>query len=52
LPNRPSGDRRGLQQRIAAEGLGAVMADVSGIEAGEPLVALVQDHFSQLRQGV
>ena len=40
-----------LQQRIAAEGLDAVLADVSGIEADEPLAALVRERLRRLREG-
>ena len=41
-----------LQQRIAAEGFDAVLADVSGIEADEPLAALVRERYRKLREGV
>jgi mannitol-1-phosphate 5-dehydrogenase len=41
----------GLQERIDAQGLGTVLADVSGIAAGEPLATLVQDRFERLQQG-
>jgi mannitol-1-phosphate 5-dehydrogenase len=34
-----------LQRRIAAEGIEAVMADVSGIQAGEPLGKLVLEKY-------
>ncbi len=40
-----------LQQRIAAAGFDAVLADVSGIEAVEPLAALVRERYRKLRQG-
>ena len=40
-----------LQQRIAAEGFDAVLADVSGIEPDEPLAALVRGRYRKLRQG-
>ena len=40
-----------LQRRIAAEGLDAVLADVSGIEADEPLAALVRERLRRLREG-
>ncbi|MEE8391305.1 MAG: hypothetical protein V3S14_11000, partial [Anaerolineae bacterium] len=39
-----------LQQRIAAAGFDAVLADVSHIEAGESLAALVRERFIQLRE--
>lgn len=38
-----------LQRRIAAEGLEAVMADVSGIQADEPLGKLVQAKYFSAR---
>lgn len=41
-----------LQQRIAAEGFGAVLADVSGIQTDEPLAALVRERHRRLREGV
>ena len=41
-----------LQERIAAEGFDAVLADVSSIEPDEPLAALVREHSSKLRQGL
>jgi mannitol-1-phosphate 5-dehydrogenase len=40
-----------LQERLAAEGLSLVMADVSGIRADEPLGRLVQRHCEELRAG-
>ena len=40
-----------LQRRIAAEGLDDVLADVSGIEADEPLAALVRERYRRLREG-
>jgi mannitol-1-phosphate 5-dehydrogenase len=40
-----------LQRRIAAEGLDGVLADVSGIEADEPLAALVRERYRRLREG-
>jgi mannitol-1-phosphate 5-dehydrogenase len=33
------------------EGLAAVMAEVSGLLPGEPLAALVQEHYQALRRG-
>jgi mannitol-1-phosphate 5-dehydrogenase len=41
-----------LQQHIASDGLDAVLADVSGIEAGEPLAALVRDRFGLMQKGM
>lgn len=41
-----------LQQRIAAEGFDAVLADVSGIKADEPLAALVREQYRRLRERV
>lgn len=38
-----------LQRRIAAEGLDAVMADVSGIQPGGPLSALVHEKIALLQ---
>ena len=38
---------RGTQRRIATEGIEAVMADVSSIQAAEPLGQLVIQNFSQ-----
>jgi mannitol-1-phosphate 5-dehydrogenase len=40
-----------LQQRIAAEGLDAVLASVSGIEPDEPLAALVRERYRRLQAG-
>jgi len=40
-----------LQQRIAAEGLDRVLADVSSIAPHEPLAALVRERAAKLRQG-
>jgi mannitol-1-phosphate 5-dehydrogenase len=40
-----------LQQRIAAEGLDAVLADVSGIGPDEPLAALVRERYRRLQAG-
>ena len=40
-----------LQQRIMAEGFDAVMADVSGINANEPLAALVRERYRRLCEG-
>jgi mannitol-1-phosphate 5-dehydrogenase len=40
-----------LQRRIAAEGLDAALADVSGIEADEPLATLVRERYRRLREG-
>jgi mannitol-1-phosphate 5-dehydrogenase len=40
-----------LQQRIAAEGLAAVLADVSGVEPDEPLAALVRERYRRLQAG-
>jgi mannitol-1-phosphate 5-dehydrogenase len=40
-----------LQQRIAGEGLDAVMADVSEIDPGEPLATLVRERYHALRRG-
>jgi mannitol-1-phosphate 5-dehydrogenase len=40
-----------LQQRIVAEGFDAVLGDVSGIAAGDPLAALVRERYSRLRRG-
>ena len=37
-----------LQERIAAEGFDAVLADVSGIQPDEPLAALVREHYRTL----
>ncbi|MFH1928672.1 MAG: mannitol-1-phosphate 5-dehydrogenase [Chloroflexota bacterium] len=37
-----------LQQRLASEGLEAVMADVSGIESDEPLAILVRERYHTL----
>jgi len=38
-----------LQQRIAEEGFDAVLSDVSGIEVGEPLAALVRERLDILQ---
>jgi len=38
-----------LQQRLAAEGFDAVLASISGIEAHEPLAALVRKRYRTLR---
>jgi mannitol-1-phosphate 5-dehydrogenase len=40
-----------LQRRIASDGLVDVLADVSGIQADEPLAGLVQDRYHKLRAG-
>jgi len=40
-----------LQQRIAAEGVDAVLADVSGIAPDEPLAALVRERYRRIQQG-
>lgn len=40
-----------LQRRIASDGLADVLADVSGIQADEPLAGLVQDRYHKLRAG-
>ncbi len=40
-----------LQQRIAAEGVDAVIADVSGIAPDEPLAALVRERYRRIQQG-
>lgn len=40
-----------LQQRIAAEGFDAILEDVSGIAAGEPLAALVRERYNRLQRG-
>jgi mannitol-1-phosphate 5-dehydrogenase len=40
-----------LQQRIATEGLDAVLAGVSGIEPDEPLAALVRERYRRLQVG-
>jgi mannitol-1-phosphate 5-dehydrogenase len=40
-----------LQQRIAAEGFDAVLTDVSGVVADEPLAALVREQYRRLREG-
>jgi mannitol-1-phosphate 5-dehydrogenase len=40
-----------LQQRIADEGFDQVLADVSGISAGEPLAALVRERYATLAEG-
>jgi mannitol-1-phosphate 5-dehydrogenase len=40
-----------LQRRIASDGLADVLADVSGIQADEPLAGLVQDRYYKLRAG-
>jgi len=39
-----------LQQRIAAEGLDSVLAEVSGIQPDEPLAAMVRERYRQLRE--
>ncbi|MDH7484745.1 MAG: mannitol-1-phosphate 5-dehydrogenase [Anaerolineae bacterium] len=39
-----------LQQRIAAQGFDAVLAEVSGIAPDEPLAALVRERHRQLRE--
>jgi mannitol-1-phosphate 5-dehydrogenase len=41
----------GLQQRIAAQEFDAVLAGVSGIQAGEPLADLVRERYRRLREG-
>ena len=41
-----------LQQRIVAEGFDAVLADVSGVQADEPLAALVRAGRDRLREGL
>jgi mannitol-1-phosphate 5-dehydrogenase len=41
-----------LQQRTAEEGFDTVLADVSGIEAGEPLAALVRERMHMLQAGL
>lgn len=41
-----------LQQRIASEGFDAVLADVSSIQADEPLAALVRERLGKLRKGL
>jgi len=41
-----------LQERIAAEGFDAALANVSSIEPDEPLAAPVRERFSKLRQGL
>jgi mannitol-1-phosphate 5-dehydrogenase len=40
-----------LQERIAEAGFDTVLADVSGVVADEPLAALVQERYYQLREG-
>ena len=40
-----------LQQRIVAEGVDAVIADVSGIAPDEPLAALVRERYRRIQQG-
>ena len=40
-----------LQRRIAAEGVDAVIADVSGIAPDEPLAALVRERYRRIQQG-
>jgi len=40
-----------LQRHIASDGLADVLADVSGIQADEPLAGLVQDRYRKLRAG-
>jgi mannitol-1-phosphate 5-dehydrogenase len=40
-----------LQQRIAAEGFAAVLADVSGVQPDEPLESLVTARYRLLRSG-
>ena len=40
-----------LQQRIAAEGVDAVIADVSSIAPDEPLAALVRERYRRIQQG-
>lgn len=37
-----------LQERIAAEGLARVIADVSAIQADEPLGSMVQQHYEEI----
>ena len=39
-----------LQARIAAEGVAAVMADVSGIAADEPLGQAVLERYQRLNE--
>jgi mannitol-1-phosphate 5-dehydrogenase len=40
-----------LQERLDKDGLGPVMAEVSGLLLGEPLAALVEEHYRALRRG-
>jgi len=40
-----------LQARIAAEGLEAVLGDVSDIQADEPLAGLVRERYHRLQEG-
>jgi hypothetical protein len=39
-----------LQERLAAEGFDATLAEVSGIQPGEPLAALVKERYQSLQQ--
>ncbi len=38
-----------LQERLAEEGIDAVLADVSSVEPGEELARLIREHYSMLR---
>lgn len=40
-----------LQERLRAESFDTVLAEVSRIQANEPLAALVREHYQQLREG-